>query len=132
MRAAARDGYTLVEILIVLALLGLLSAIALPRLYTLFDVTRDSYRREDLLSQVAALGYRAWVDAKPYTLDADSLAARALPLEVPDGWQLSAEPPIRFSSDGLCTGGVLSLQDGPRIYRWQLDPPLCRPREYRR
>ena len=52
----SRPGFTLIELMIVLALLGLLTALAVPNLQRLFASVSTSTERQHILDQFEALG----------------------------------------------------------------------------
>jgi general secretion pathway protein G len=126
--ALTSRGYTLLELLVVILLLGVISGLAIPRLYALYESATRAFEREDLRRQIAALGYRAYVEARGFTLgDEEDTSLRSLPLAPPDGWQVAVTKPIAYHSNGVCSGGTLMLKHGGREEYLTLEPPLCQP-----
>ena len=77
-----RAGFTLLELMIVLALLGLLTALAVPNLQRLFASVSTSTERQHILDQFEALGREALANGRAYvvfseTPDADTDAGYA-------------------------------------------------------
>ena len=127
-----QKGYTLLEILVVIALLGLLSGLAIPRLDRLFDSLRFAFERDDVLQAVAGLPFTAYREGKEFVLDTfpappSSQQRNTLPLTLPEGWKLQANSPIRFRANGICSGGNLTLTYADRSTVVELKPPLCQP-----
>lgn len=125
-------GYTLLELLVVLLLLSLVAGLIMPRLSTLYEGAVRAFQQEDLLQQVAGLGYQAYQQGKAYRLgqlDDEKIVLEPL-LTMPEGWTISAEPPIDYYPNGVCTGGVISLQQAFFSQQWRLAPPLCQPTPY--
>lgn len=129
-------GFTLVELLVVLAILAGLGAIAGPPLARLYDRIAFSLAREDVERAIGALpeqarlaGHSLWLVGQPdpgEAVPADPLAARAQVL-LPRGWRLEVPRPIQFRFDGLCLGGEFTIIAESARYAYRLDAPFCRP-----
>jgi len=119
-------GYTLLELLIVLVVIGLLSSIAFPRLKVLYDGGRFIYEKDEVVRQLASLGYKAYATSTRFTL-LDSQSDEGEALELPEGWRVVAESPVEYRENGVCSGGLVRLLQGERSIRLKLSPPFCRP-----
>ncbi|MDD5123596.1 prepilin-type N-terminal cleavage/methylation domain-containing protein [Methylovulum sp.] len=124
-------GYTLLELLVVLLLLALVTGLIMPRLSNLYESAVRAFQREDLLQQISGLGYQAYQQGKTWRLgeveDEKKNAELEPPLTAPEGWTISAGSPIDYYPNGVCTGGIITLQQGPFNQQWHLKPPLCQP-----
>ncbi|MFZ1643037.1 MAG: prepilin-type N-terminal cleavage/methylation domain-containing protein [Candidatus Contendobacter sp.] len=125
-RAEPVRGYTLLELLIVLALLGLLTALAIPRFAALYQGMSAAYQRDEALRQIAGLGYRAFAQGREWVLTELPATDAALP-SWPEGWSLRAEPPVHYYRNGACSGGRIELTHPGGVERFALAPPLCQP-----
>lgn len=135
LRAAAsrggQAGFTLLEVLVVVALIGLMSALALPSLQRVVAGVENATRRAGVLADLNSLGYRAFVLGQSFDLaapTASGLLRDGNPvLTLPAGWRIEAQAPIHFSFSGYCGGGVLTLwaPDGSGA-RVALEAPMCR------
>ncbi len=135
------------ELLVVLLIMSLLSAIAMPRLSTLFSSVNAAFNRDEVFSQINALGYKALRQGQGFALqyyplikseqDSDegyevepSAQSQPLdiPLQLPEGWRISGSQPIYFFANGACGGGVLLLHFEQQQYTLKLPPPFCQAR----
>ena len=118
-----------------LAIIALLGAVALPNMSRLYGSATRVTERERILDQFAALGAEAMRDNRNYAVFGTDADARSLgdegfvpyPLVVPDGWQVTIDPPILVRANGVCGGGRVTLRhpDSPPI-DLDLAPPFCR------
>lgn len=122
------SGFTLLELLVVLGLLALMTGLVMPRMVTIYESFRWANERDDALRRIGTLGYQAYKNGKGFSLasyPADS--TENIPLELPQGWQLKATPPISYRENGICGGGRLRLSYKDQSLDLLLSPPLCRP-----
>lgn len=125
----AAAGFTLIELVVALAILGLVLTFTLPRLSAVLDRLTSSARQQRFENNLAGLRNQAVKTGRTAVLqssDADRKAGKPPLVELPRGWSLTVEPAITFRYDGLCTGGTVRLDypGGKRDYR--LVSPYCR------
>ena len=63
-----RRGFTLLELLVVLSIVGLMGAVALPQFVIMRDRLEFALNRESLEQELSALGYRAFNEGRAFIL----------------------------------------------------------------
>lgn len=116
-------GFTLLEVVVVLALMALALGIVVPRLDVFTDSIAAAHERETIIEGIAALGLTARQNGQVIVFSGQT---EPLPVQVPQGWSISVADPIRFYSSGACSGGVVILQSGSRRFMYRLEAPRCR------
>lgn len=122
-------GFTLLEILVVMLIVGLLAGVVTPRLYHVAQRMEIAAQRTKILTEIASLGYRAYAYGQaielPVVLPRQDIPA-TFPLELPPGWSIVIAQPIRYSFNGICSGGMLTLINPDKQREdLQLRAPQC-------
>ena len=117
-------GFTLIELLIVLTLVIVIIGIALPNIQAMYRGFEDSITLEDIEKQLRHLSFKAYLKGQNLTLSDETATTL---LEVPEGYKLTSDNPITYRYDGICKGGMVTLSNEDKNFRYQLDPPYCFP-----
>ena len=131
-----RNGFSLLELLVVLALVSLVATLALPNLVGLYDSATRATERDSILDQFAGIGreamlkghgYAVYGTAGPQPSDVPNAGVHAYPLLVPEGWQVDLDRPLRVRPNGVCLGATVTLShpDSAPV-EVALAPPYCR------
>jgi prepilin-type N-terminal cleavage/methylation domain-containing protein len=129
-------GFTLLEMLVVLAMIGIAMAAVGPRLGGLYDSVTFAMSRETLERDIANLPYQAYKLSRDLALGSISADGRVRPpeagaptvpasLALPPSWSLEVDRPIVYRATGFCSGGVVTVRAGISVERYVLRPPVC-------
>lgn len=137
-------GYTLLELLIVLAIIGLMVGMATPAFLRMLDQQRRFTSLQEIeqgLSLLAidartagrdtvhrASGSEQVEESPPNWLSPLADPVVAPPFPAPQGWSVEFEKDLWIRSDGVCSGGqVLVRQGNEKPRRYNLAAPFCNP-----
>lgn len=124
-------GFTLIEMLLVLALLGLLSALVAPQMGRWAQASAQRQGVQSARQQIETWSQTAFLAGAPLVWPAPAsqvpgaapqAAASTPALQLPEGWQLIAEPPLRLASNGMverCERLRLLDETGRTLARWR-------------
>ncbi len=124
-------GFSLLELLVVLTLLGLISAILLPNITSLVGSVSARVEIEEVRSRINSLGIYAATEEVAFAIGGDDdILNLAVGLgsddRVIENWTLQAEEPVRYRPNGVCLGGAVELYHGDDLYSTvTLEPPYC-------
>ncbi|MGF1605620.1 MAG: prepilin-type N-terminal cleavage/methylation domain-containing protein [Rhodothalassiaceae bacterium] len=122
------EGFTLFELLVVLALLGLIVGLVGPRLGGRLEQAELISRLEQLAGDVRATPLRARLSGRAVAFDpasaGNSIEAAHLPVQ--SGWTLRYSGPLLVSALGVCQGGTIELlAPSGRRGRVEVAAPYC-------
>lgn len=122
---ARAAGFTLLEILIVLALMSMMAAMVAPRLQRTYDAIVRSGDRAEAIRQLERLPLIARDRSHAIEIPADD--AQALPgyLDLPQGWSMRTMEPLRVEASGLCHPARVRVEGGGASEAWTLSAPDC-------
>lgn len=111
-------GFTLVELLVVLVLIALITAIAAPNIRSVYKNFQQDIVREEIEKELKGLSFRAYLAGQSLKLDKITL---------PEGFSSSDDSEVTIRADGYCEGGKVLIESEDEKFTYFLNPPLCRP-----
>jgi prepilin-type N-terminal cleavage/methylation domain-containing protein len=123
------NGYTLLELLIVLVLMSLFMGLATPKLAQMYDSVSFSIERDDVLFQLESLPFAVYQRGESYKLLELGTTSSSEVISLPEGWKLDDNETtnVVYNSLGFCSGGEATFFKDDRQLRVKLEPPSCRP-----
>jgi prepilin-type N-terminal cleavage/methylation domain-containing protein len=119
------SGFTLLELLIVLALIGLVAAVVVPGLARTYDAIVSSGERADVVRALEGLPLRARSAGESIAIDRGDRRALAAHLQLPEGWTVDLEEPLRIEHTGLCHPTRVRVAGRGAVESWTLGAPSC-------
>ena len=114
-----QTGFTLLELMVVLGLVSVVSALAFPGLLRLYESVARTAELKEIVVSINSLGRESFESNKPRKLTGDDL-------QLPDGWRLHLPKPIYYSAKGVCQGGTIDIiKDDTLQHQELLTPPYC-------
>jgi len=123
--AGALLGYTLLEMLVVLAIVALATALAAPSGYRMIRVWQEAAQVDEVIDQLQRLPgvVRASGNVLVWNGDADTA-----PLELPEGWVLTLNPALQVLANGMCAQAQGQLHTARQVIELAIEAPFCRVR----
>ncbi|MBV8033811.1 prepilin-type N-terminal cleavage/methylation domain-containing protein [Roseateles sp.] len=113
-------GFTLLELLVVLALIGLVAGVSLPAAGRWLDAVRERGWRQELHASLTALPLAAFRQGRPTRLEAKDV--RALVADMPADLAVELSAPLIYSARGLAEPAEVRLRDAQgRVSVWRIE-----------
>jgi prepilin-type N-terminal cleavage/methylation domain-containing protein len=120
-------GFTLLEMIVVLAILGLATALVAPAALRSIDSWQRQAELDALLDQIRALPGNARASGKVILISEQTLSSSAPPLQVAPAWKLTVKTPWRVGANGVCEGGQLDIGNDYGKRTLAVAAPFCDP-----
>lgn len=141
-RRRAAAGFTLLEMVVVLAIMALVTGVAAMRMFSLIGSWREHAQLESIEQQFARLPMLARQSGRDIVLPPPAASSTTAPpgttsvsgspgsaeppaLDLPYGWVVHFDQPLRVRGSGLCEGARIVLEHGDHRYDRIVSPPFC-------
>lgn len=122
---ARARGFTLLEMVVVLAILGLASTIAAPSVYRMVRSWQNADQIDAVFRRVALLPTAAQQRGASLRISSDEPETLA-PIELPAGWSLKLDQPLLIRANGACRESAGTLDTGTQDVSFRISAPFCR------
>lgn len=126
--AARSAGYTLLEMVVVISLIALATALVGPASFRMIQTWRDASDVERVIAELAAVSVRARNEGREWQLLPDDPETVSRAVELPEGWTLQMNSPLLVRANGACNGATAVLATGRQTIPLRVEPPYCRTR----
>ena len=123
--ATCAGGFTLLELLIVLALIAFMTALVAPRLQGTYDAIASSGERAEVRRQLERLPLLARGSGAPIEIPKDGATELARRLALPEGWSVRPQQPLRVEAIGVCHASRVHVTGRGIAEDWLLSAPDC-------
>ena len=121
----ASSGYSLIEVIVVLVLLSLVTSVDIPNLSSPINRFQLRSNQNEVLIQLSGLGYLAYQKQQAIVLYPEDDLGDVF--DLPEGWSIKLEAPIRYQANGICLGGTITIVFEQETEEFLLAAPFCRP-----
>lgn len=116
-------GYTLLELVVVMAILAMATAVAAPPSYRMIRSWQEATQVEDVLQQMEQLPGTVRASGRP--LDGERNGGIPV-VALPEGWSLRMATPLRVLANGACSDARGTLATQQQSIDFRILAPFCR------
>lgn len=128
-RSKAVKGFTLIEMMAVLVLFGLLTAVVLPNFERWFSNTERRVSASELAVRLQKLYARAALLGQNFELNAatasEKLADGQPALDLPAGWSFAEGQSLSIRASGLCQAASIQFASAAQTLVLDVKPDNC-------
>ena len=109
-RIDKKNGFTIIELLIVIILVGMVLSVALPVSYGMYETYKASLRAQEVMTYVSGLRRDAFLYSERKVLSSqDGAITVDGSKKIFNGIKINISEPIVFFRNGTSSGGVIEL-----------------------
>ena len=120
-----RKGFTLIEILLVISIIGLMLSVTLPISYNMYTSYKASLKAEEVLLFVSTLKRESFLYSEANILASKEGVMTINGKEKPfHDTLIRIDPPIEFYKNGTASGGTVNINVGDQAYSLNVKAPF--------
>lgn len=121
-----KQGFTLIEILVAVAILGIMFSVTLPVSYELFQSYKNSLKAQEVLLYLASLKRECFLysEEKDISSANGALVVNGEEKRFPDVY-IEVKEPIKLFKNGTSNGGEVELKIGKEKYKITVKAPFA-------
>ena len=116
-------GYTLLEMVVVMAILAMATAVAAPPSYRMVRSWQEATRVDDVMQQLERLPSSVRASGNPLQVQAEGGIEL---IELPADWTLQMRTPLSVLANGACSDARGTLDTTSQTIEFQVHAPFCR------
>lgn len=116
-------GYSLLEMIVVMAILAMATAIAAPPSYRMIRSWQEATQVEDVIQQLERLPSAVRTSGNPLSASAESDIKL---IDLPQDWALRMAPPLQVQANGVCSDAQGTLTTTYQTVELRILAPFCR------
>jgi len=118
-------GFTLIEILIVVSIIGLILSVSLPISYSMYNSYKASLKAEEVMIFISSLKRESFLYSEAKNLSSkDGVILVNGKEQVFNDTIVQIDQPIEFYKNGTTSGGTLKIYVGNQAYFLNVQAPL--------
>lgn len=120
-----QKGFTLIEILIVIAILGLLFSVTIPVSYELYENYKNSLKVQDLMFYISTLKRESFLYSEPIEISSSdgAILVNGEKRTFNDLFIVISQP-FRFFKNGTTEGGQIEVRINNGLYKIKVSSPF--------
>lgn len=120
-----KKGFTLIEILIVVSIIGLMLSVSLPISYDMYRSYKASLKAEEVMVFISSLKRESFLYSEAKVLSSkDGVMIVNGKEKTFDDTSIQIDQPIEFYKNGTTSGGTLKIYVGDQAYTLNVQTPL--------